>query len=605
MDAKDRLPSNEQTLPVLSRSAWPVTDPILQGHYAVPAQASEVLTKAEITSGTTPQPSQPSQPTSAGRNAPSKVRKPRKTNNASAGKSTLFWVHSDQKSAAEGTKEETLKRIRSHVMSEHNRKKRRDNTKRYKHQTWQQPDSQPPVKTAGSALPPATSSSSHQSPAIENVPIKQEFVSTSAVDYPVAPGPTWGGSDFYGTVAYPAKSSPSAWSYVGQGAGDPFNTGHTQLTERMMRHLHSFLWDLTQQAHPLQTRYNPKLQAHWSSLVQRDPAILHAAICMVTSNAAMRAGELPVTDPTKQRSVLVLDTFHHRGRLFGWSTNIASGNPDYLKIHLAGLRQMIALRNSFADVPSDVRFQISWTDIRVACMAHAKPIFPFVRDVRPAGLSLLPPNDDVALLATRMFPFIKIPGIFGAAMSQLIYDLLELTWYAEWIKGNTGHQQFNEDTEEYFNTEVLYVEYSLHMDRYTATGQVKGDASIEGCCRLACLLFHNSAIWNFYPQIAPLLPKPILALRAALEMTIPSGLFALCRDLLIWLLFVGAACSAALPQERAFFVAELAAAARLQGVGSWQETRTILMGFFYVDRVHLPMIRQIWKEVQLQLDPPV
>jgi hypothetical protein len=39
---------------------------------------------------------------------------------------------------------------------------------------------------------------------------------------------------------------------------------------------------------------------------------------------------------------------------------IASGNPDYLKIHLAGLRQMVAMRNSFADVPPDVRFQISW-----------------------------------------------------------------------------------------------------------------------------------------------------------------------------------------------------------------------------------------------------
>lgn len=42
---------------------------------------------------------------------------------------------------------------------------------------------------------------------------------------------------------------------------------------------------------------------------------------------------------------------------------IASGNPDYLKIHLAGLRQMIGLRRNFADVPPDVRFQISWSVI--------------------------------------------------------------------------------------------------------------------------------------------------------------------------------------------------------------------------------------------------
>lgn len=281
---------------------------------------------------------------------------------------------------------------------------------------------------------------------------------------------------------------------------------------------------------------------------------------------------------------------------------------------------MIALRKGFEDVPPDVRFQISWfailpqadynkvllttnrTDIRVACMAHTKPIFPFVRYPRPAQLSIIPPNDDVALLSTRLFPLLKVPGIFSETMSQIIYDLLELSWYAEWIKGNTGYKEFNDETEDYFNTEVLHVEYQLHTDRYIPTGQVKGDNSIEGCTRLALLLFHNSAIWNFYPMVAQLLPKPILALRAALEATIPSGLFALCRDLLLWQLFLGAACSATLPSERAFFVSELATAARLQGITSWQEARAILQGFFYVDRIHLPMLRQIWDETRLQLE---
>jgi hypothetical protein len=99
----------------------------------------------------------------------------------------------------------------------------------------------------------------------------------------------------------------------------------------------------------------------------------------------LESGEFPLVDPAKaQTSPLILDTFHHRGetiRLVNESLSdplkassdeliaavsilltieIASGNPDYLKIHLAGLRQMVAMRNSFADVPPDVRFQISW-----------------------------------------------------------------------------------------------------------------------------------------------------------------------------------------------------------------------------------------------------
>lgn len=60
-------------------------------------------------------------------------------------------------------------------------------------------------------------------------------------------------------------------------------------------------------------RYKAKLQAHWAALIQRDPAILHATICMSTSNAAMQRGELPIRDPNQTRSALVVDTFHHRG----------------------------------------------------------------------------------------------------------------------------------------------------------------------------------------------------------------------------------------------------------------------------------------------------
>ena len=160
-------------------------------------------------------------------------------------------------------------------------------------------------------------------------------------------------------------------------------------------------------------------------------------------------------------------------------------------------------------------------------MALTKPIFTFVGGVRPEGFELFPPTDDVALLATRLFPLMKIPGIFSSHFSQIIKNLMELSWYAEWIKGSTAYREFSDEVEDYYNFEVLSVEYALHSDRYTPTGQVKGDNSIEGCTRLACLCFHNSAIWSFYPMLAPLLPRPIQALRTALEATISVQLFGL------------------------------------------------------------------------------
>ncbi|EPS30256.1 hypothetical protein PDE_05207 [Penicillium oxalicum 114-2] len=586
------------------------------------------------------------------RNVPSKVRKPRKAANASAGKSTLFWVNTDADSAATGTKEETLKRIRSHVMSEHNRKKRLESTKKYKGKTWKHLAFQPPETISEGASSnrstngtPSSSTSVHGgSQASDTSPVTQDpspsapsqehrlslAIATEDQNGPTGSGASWEESSPGDQVIEYSPSNSlrySPWSYVGSGANDPFNTGHTQLTDRMMRHLHIFLWDLTQEAHPLQTRYKPKLQAHWAALLQRDPAVLHAAICMATSNAAMQRGELPLRDPEQQRSALVVDTFHHRGETIrlvneGLSDpakcasdeliasvsmlltiEIASGNVDYLKIHLAGLRQMVGMRKDFAEVPADIRFQINWTDVRVACMAMTKPIFPFVRCTRPANLSLVPPNDDIALCATRLLPLLNITGIFSEAFSKTIYDLLELCWYAEWVKGGGTPKEFDDETENYFNVEVLSIEYSLHADRYTPTGQIKGDNSIEGCTRLACLCFHTMYMWGFYPLLAPLMPKPILALRAALEATIPTGLFALCRDLLIWLLFIGAASSQVMPHERTYFVSELAKAAKLYEIRTWQECRTVLLGFFYVDRVLLVILRQVWHDVERIMEP--
>ncbi|KAJ6110623.1 hypothetical protein N7486_002858 [Penicillium sp. IBT 16267x] len=656
MDPKKSFHGYERSLPVQSRppparAPWPASDPIphMDSYTVVPDLATLTATELPTTTpiaqppASAPAPNSKTLPVSTSdHNAPSKVRKPRKAANTS-GKSTLFWVNTDSETASAGKKEETLKRIRSHVMSEHNRKKRLENTKRYKGKTFKHLPFQPPEEIPGGVGPPrplvisppvsssyASSSSSRKDSQAEEEDTTQELVpTTQAMGHytPASSVESLEETGFDGVVGYQnGWGAPHIWSPLGQGAHDPFNTGHTKLTDRMMRHLHNFLWDLTQEAHPLQTRYKPKLQAHWASLTQRDPATLHATICMSTSNAAMQRGLLPLRDPDANvwRPPLVVDSIHHRGEtirlvneglsdpvragsdelIAAVSTlltiEIASGNADYMKIHLAGLRQMIALRNSFADVPSDVRFQISWTDIRVACMRMEKPIFPFVRSVRPEGFTLLPPSDNAALIATRLFPLIEIPGIFSETFAKIIYDLHELCWYAEWVKGNNAHEEFSDEVEDYFNFEVLSVEYSLHLDRYLPTGEVKGDNSIEGCCRLACLCFHNSAIWSFYPMIAPLLPMPILCLRTALEATIESGLFALCRDLLIWLLFIGASCSQVMPAERIYFVTELAAATRLHGVTSWQECRNILLGFFYTDRVHLPMLRQIWQEVRVQ-----
>lgn len=266
----------QSTLPVLSRPPpkvpWPATDqtPIADPYTiscpeALAPQIPRVATPAPKPVPK-PAPTPAAQASNTDKNASSKVRKPRKPANAAAGKSTLFWVHTDLESAAGGTKEETLKRIRSHVMSEHNRKKRLENTKRYKsksfkHLALQSPETMPgalgppyPPRVASSisSTPSSSSYSRRSSHATEQLDECQELVPVNMAAngsyYPVGAAEawddqwddSWDDSNFDEVVDYQSRQSelaPTIWTYLGSGARDPFNTGHTQLTDRMMRHL--------------------------------------------------------------------------------------------------------------------------------------------------------------------------------------------------------------------------------------------------------------------------------------------------------------------------------------------------------------------------------
>lgn len=201
-------------------------------------------------------------------------------------------------------------------------------------------------------------------------------------------------------------------------------------------------------------------------------------------------------------------------------------------------------------------------------------------------------------MASRLLSLAQIPGFFGNEMSNTINDLLELTLYSELVKTDPKRAVllFDEEVEDYFNNEILYVEYSLFNDRYTPAGQLKGDDTIEGTVRLACLLFHNTAIWGFYPEMAAVLPRPVLALERALRSGIAAGQYELCQDLLIWLLFIGA-CSAKFLPQRWYFVSELATAVRAQGLQTFDEFRSLLAEFFYVDRCYLVECRDVWTDI--------
>lgn len=253
--------SYQNTIPASGPARVPTVAPEI-----APAPAP-TLTNPPVSSSNAPYVNEPQPASSAatsnrqdvGKTPAPKPRKPRKADKAS-GRSTLFWVNSDQQSVSEGAREDTLKRIRSHVMSEHNRKKRLENTKRYKSKTWKHLAFQP-VETAAAAsagpsapaigpMPPppgrssvkASSASRGKQPSrsgSNNDNHANDLVVTSAPGHPaVMAVASTSGEPSYSYAVAPVPPSPSPTMFLGHGAhADPFNMAHTPLTDRMFRHL--------------------------------------------------------------------------------------------------------------------------------------------------------------------------------------------------------------------------------------------------------------------------------------------------------------------------------------------------------------------------------
>lgn len=246
---------HEQVLPMLAKpAAWAsptTTPPSTTPPTTSPTPPSTASSTANTSNLASTSPEQnPSPPpattgttgTTQNPNAISKLRKPRKANNAGGrSSSTLFWVHTDPQSASEGTREETLKRIRSHVMSEHNRKKR-ENTKRYSSsKTWKHLAFQPVETTATAAVgngggkaisrsPPARGKSSPGAKRTSPTATTENVNDSPGVQDEVANATVKDTGDVM--AAQP-------WAYLGQGAKDPFGMAHTQLSDRMFHHLHN------------------------------------------------------------------------------------------------------------------------------------------------------------------------------------------------------------------------------------------------------------------------------------------------------------------------------------------------------------------------------
>jgi hypothetical protein len=223
----------------------------------------------------------------------------------------------------------------------------------------------------------------------------------------------------------------------------------------------------------------------------------------------------------------------------------------------------------------------------------------------PPSSSLEVPPSTLQTILSDIPPFLKdlgtallTPGVaalFNWQVNLAFRDLREVVLYREYYH-ETGSTPPAAELDHFniksYNLRYLVLTVPLQMQTPVSDKQE--------ACRIALLIFWNANYLIMQPDSA-LFRRLTTQLKTALEKSDFQNFWAPHYDLLMWVLFLGAHISAG-QRERPWFVLNLARGARLLKLADWAETRTIMLRFFYLDRIYQKSFEQAWQEARMLMD---
>jgi hypothetical protein len=237
--------------------------------------------------------------------------------------------------------------------------------------------------------------------------------------------------------------------------------------------------------------------------------------------------------------------------------------------------------------------------VKLSTLSQSKPIAPFNLSFE---ISLPLPNLESLLprLGARLVQ--KSAGIWSNDQALgIIYDIITMTRYTETaIEGMVPYHK--DDTfYEYVNYQNLSIEHRLlsyPFEDGLRIPKTTTSNTIENSCRLACILYVNTALSCGYPTSSAIIRNIVKALKEALygsnsddtnlEWVLPEH-----NDVFFWVLFMGLHSSLGQHEEQVFQDSLWRMAITTQ-LASWENAREVLERFLYVDRIHLHSLKQIW-----------
>jgi hypothetical protein len=186
-------------------------------------------------------------------------------------------------------------------------------------------------------------------------------------------------------------------------------------------------------------------------------------------------------------------------------------------------------------------------------------------------------------------------ALFGWQLYQAFHDLREVVLYREYYH----HKQCAPPAAEldYYNVKSYNLRYLVLTIPFQNQTPVSDK---QEACRIALLIFWN-ANYQIGDPASALFRRMTTQLKAALGTSDLQHFWDPYFELLVWVLLLGAHISAG-QRERPWFAMNLARGARLLKLNDWADVRTILLRYFYIDRVYQKSFEEAWQEARMLVE---
>jgi hypothetical protein len=188
-----------------------------------------------------------------------------------------------------------------------------------------------------------------------------------------------------------------------------------------------------------------------------------------------------------------------------------------------------------------------------------------------------------------------VTALFDWQLNQAFHDLREVVLYREYYHHKECAPPATEL--EYYNVKSYNLRYLVLTIPFQNQTPVSDK---QEACRIALLIFWNANYLIGDPASA-LFRRMTTQLKAALETSDLQHFWDPHFELLVWVLLLGAHISAG-QRERPWFAMNLARGARLLKLDNWADARTMLLRYFYIDRIYQKSFEETWQEARMLVE---